>query len=271
MDWSLALLSQGIESVIQRDSAGGWELHVATADAPRARATIEQFRRENLRWPWRRKVWHGQILFDGAAVLWVVLTGAFFLAGSPEIQEKGILDAAALAQGQWWRFFTAEVLHSDSLHFASNSVFGLLLLGFALGRYGTGVGLLAAFLAGAAGNVLSWVVHGATHRSLGASGVVMGALGLLAAQSWNSVRGHPQGWRIGLGGLAAGLMLFVLLALTPGSDVAAHLGGFAAGTILGILLALDARLAGRSVVNLLASLLLAALVVVSWLLALRAT
>jgi membrane associated rhomboid family serine protease len=64
-------------------------------------------------------------------------------------------------------------------------------------------------------------------------------------------------------------MLFVLVGLHPGSDVAAHLGGFVAGTVLGFLLALDGRLAARPIVNSLAALLLATLIVGSWRLALR--
>ena len=35
-------------------------------------------------------------------------------------------------------------LHADVGHFATNATFGLVLLGLVMGRYGTGVGLLAA-------------------------------------------------------------------------------------------------------------------------------
>jgi rhomboid protease GluP len=269
MDWSLALVSQGIESVIHHEPEGGWQLVVAAADAERALATIEQFRRENLRWPWRRTVWHGRALFDWASLLWVLLTGLFFLEPSSGFRAAGIMDTAAVAKGEWWRVFTAEVLHADLLHFTSNAVFGLLLLGLALGRYGTGIGLLAAYLAGAAGNLASLFVHGETHRSLGASGVVMGALGLLAAQSWPQLRGHPRAFRLALGGLAGGLMLFLLLGLSPGSDVAAHFGGFLAGLLLGSALAFVPRLAERSFPNLCAGILLAAIIIWPWMLALR--
>lgn len=270
MDWSLALVSQGIESVIRHEPEGGWQLFVATVDAERALATIEQFRRENLRWPWRRKVGRRGTLFDGASLLWVLLTGAFFFGSASGFRASGIMDAAAVAKGEWWRLFTAEVLHADWLHFATNGVFGLLLLGLALGRYGTGVGLLAAYLAGAAGNLSSWLVHGETHRSLGASGVVMGALGLLAAQSWPRLNDNPWALRLALGGLSGGLMLFLILGLSPGSDVAAHFGGFVAGAIFGSLLALLPRSAERPLLNLSAGFLLAALIIWPWLLALRA-
>lgn len=268
MDWSLALVSQGIESVIHHDEAGGWELLVAAANAGPARATIEQFRRENLRWPWRREVWQGRALFDWSALLWVLIT-AFFFAGGDGLRAAGIMDATKFAGGEWFRLFTAEVLHADLMHFATNAVFGLLLLGLALGRFGSGVGLLATFLAGATGNLLSLLVHGPTLRSLGASGVVMGALGLLAAQSWPQLRSHPRAFRLALAGVAGGLMLFLILGTSPGSDVAAHLGGFGTGIIFGSALSFAPRLHERPGLNLLAALTFGLLILGPWWLALR--
>lgn len=271
MDWSLVLASQGIETTIEEHPAHGWTLVVAKADLAAAQAAIEQYRRENLRWPWRRQVSESGLLFDWAGVLWVVINAAFFwFNGTPaDLRPAGAMDMAALKHGEWWRLFTAEWLHADFLHLASNSVFGLLLLGLALGRYGTGVGLLAAYLAGAAGNVASALLHGESYRSLGASGVVMGALGLLAMQSVALLKQNPHAVRLALGGLTGGGMLFLLLGLNPGSDVTAHLGGFFAGILFGAALAPIPRLTNRHRLNLAAGLSFAALVVWTWGLALR--
>jgi len=271
MDWSLVLASQGIEAVILNDPDDGWQLNIPAAEVDRARAAIELYRRENRRWHWRQPVLQGRALFDSASVLWVLLTAAFFGFNSSarDFRLVGVMDGAALAHGEWWRIFTAEVLHADLMHFATNAVFGLLLLGLAMGRYGTGVGLLAAYLAGAAANVMSWLLHGEAHRALGASGVVMGALGLLAPQSVTMLRGNPRALRLAFGGLAGGVMLFVLLGLSPDTDVAAHLGGFAAGVFIGFWLALIPRLEQRRWVNWLAGILLAALLIWPWLMALR--
>lgn len=268
MDWSLALLSQGIESEIRHEPELGWELLVPAAESERARATIEQFRRENLRWPWRREVWQGRALFDWSALVWV-LTTAFFFAGGDGLRAAGLLDATKVAGGEWFRLFTAEVLHADLMHFATNAVFGLLLLGLALGRFGSGVGLLAAFLSGTAGNLLSLLFHERTLRSLGASGVVMGALGLLAAQSWPQLKHHPRATRLAVAGVAGGVMLFLVLGTNPGSDVAAHLGGFLAGIIFGSALSFVPRLPERSGLNLIAIFLFLALLLAPWWLALR--
>ena len=271
MDWSLVLASQGIEAVIQNEPDDGWQLLVAAEHGNSARAAIAQYRKENRRWRWRQPVLQGRAFFDSASGLWVLLTAAFFALNSTprDFRPVGILDGPALAHGEWWRIFTAEVLHADLMHFASNAVFGFLLLGLAMGRYGTGVGLLAAYLAGAGGNVFSWLLHGEGHRALGASGVVMGALGLLVPQSITSLRRNPRALRLALAGLAGGVLLFVLLGLSPGTDVAAHLGGFASGVLIGLGLSLVPKLEQRRLANLVAGILLAWLVIWPWMMALQ--
>jgi rhomboid protease GluP len=113
-----------------------------------------------------------------------------------------------------------------------------VLLGLAMGRYGTGFGLLAAYLSGVGGNLLALWFYPEPHRSLGASGMVTGCLGLLAVQSIFLLRRHRKATRVFIAGVLGGLMLFVLLGLSPGTDVVAHLGGFATGLLAGGVLAL---------------------------------
>jgi membrane associated rhomboid family serine protease len=110
---------------------------------------------------------------------------------------------------------------------------GVVLLGLAMGRYGSGTGLLAAYLAGAAGNLAGLMIYPEPHYGLGASGMVMGGLGLLAVHSVTLLRHGAAGRKYVLRGLFAGLMLFVLFGLSPETDVVAHFGGFAAGLVLG--------------------------------------
>jgi len=99
---------------------------------------------------------------------------------------------------------------------------------------------------------------------------VMGALGLLAVQSLPLVRKDPHAFKLAIGGIVGGLMLFVLLGLgpEPQTDVVAHLGGFIAGLLLGALLAPAPKVAQRPLVNVAAGFVFAALVVVTWALAL---
>lgn len=272
LDWSLVLASQGISAVIEHQPEAGWGLLIPAVELSRASDTIKLYQRENRHWPWQRTLLKQEVIFDWAATLWLVLTCiAFQLQSSfKPFYDAGVLDSAAVSRGEWWRCFTAELLHADLLHLATNSVFGLLLLGLAMGRFGTGLGLLAAYVSGTAGNVFSWLVYRETHLSLGASGVVMGALGLLAAQSFGASRADQRGWKTPLAGLAAGVMLFVLIGLSPGTDIAAHFGGFVAGTLLGAGLVTFRRLSRQPLANLIAGLLFACLVIWPWVIALKA-
>jgi len=71
---------------------------------------------------------------------------------------------------------------------------------------------------------------------LGASGMVMGGLGLLAAQSLTLLRHGFIGRQQMLRGLLAGVMLFVLFGLSPETDLLAHFTGFIMGLALGVVL-----------------------------------
>jgi len=266
MEWSLALISQGISSTIER-SESGWGLVVDSEEHDSAVITIERYRIENQHWPWRQKV-REQILFDWGSLAWVLLLCLFYWVDTERfsLREQGVMNATAVSAGQWWRLFTAMFLHADAAHLAMNASIGLFLLGLAMGGYGTGIGLLAAFLAGAGGNIATWLIF-KTHLSLGASGMVMGCLGLIAAESVSSAP-RPIPMKYLLSGLAGGGLLFVLLGLSPDSDVLAHLGGFVSGAALGVLLGRFPGITQSSTANLVAGLVFSALVLLAWGLAL---
>jgi len=181
----------------------------------------------------------------------------------------GMMNNAALTHGEWWRLFTATWLHADLAHLAMNAVFGFLFLGLVMGRYGPGVGLLAACLAGAGGNLAAGWVHEATMRGLGASGVVMGALGLLTVPSLILPKQQKaNAFRLIAGGLLAGVLIFVMIGVNPETDVVAHFGGFVTGWLLGLVLACVSRFTRRPRVNLVAGILYALLIIIPWFLAL---
>ncbi len=241
MDWSLVLLSQGIESTIEyRADDGRWVLELPDGELTRALTAIQTYEAENRAWPWRQPVFHQTALFDWASLAWAVLIVAFYVLDPARAFEAGgALSGVAVRHGEWWRCFTAVWLHADLAHLTGNAMFGCLLLGLALGRYGTGRGLLAAYLAGAAANLARCVAVPATRMGLGASGMVMGALGLLAVQyvpTWGVAR---QPLRYLLAGLSAGVMLFVLLGVAPESDVLVHAAGFVFGVLFGLVLNLQ--------------------------------
>jgi rhomboid protease GluP len=270
MDWSLALASQGIEPVIEHNEETGWALVVSTAENERSLAIIEQYRLENRHWPWRKRVFKDGPLFDSASMCWVLLTMIFFWfsGDDAEVRNVGIMDSQAVAHGQWWRLFTATLLHADVAHLATNSIFGLLLMGLAMGRYGSGLGMLGAFLAGVCGNIAGYWIYPEGHRSLGASGVVTGALGLLTTQSLSYIRSTPRPLRFIIGAVGGGVMLFVLLGTNKDSDVVAHFGGFVSGAVFGALLSLLPK-GNHSFANACAGLVTAAFIIWPWWMALR--
>jgi membrane associated rhomboid family serine protease len=273
MDWGLVLASQGMEAVID-NSAQGWALLVAAPDYERAQATLKQYQWENRGWPWRQPLPETGLLFHWGSSGWVAAIVAFYYWSAvrfPGIKSAGILDSQKVRQGQWWRLCTAITLHENLPHLMANATTGFILMGLAMARYGAGVGLLAAFLAGAFGNVASLLLYSQPHLSLGASGMVMGALGLVTVQSFVLWRKYRPGGRFFFRALAAGLMILALLGFSPESDMVAHVGGFIAGAIFGCALGLapPARWQ-RGPVNVGAFLALAALLLATWRLALRA-
>jgi rhomboid protease GluP len=272
MDYSLVLISQGIEAVIDSSESDGWGLVVAGQDYDRAVEVLHQYRIENRGWPLRHRVSSDGPFFDWASLAWVLLVGLFFWVQShadSSFREAGLMNAVAVSHGQWWRLFTAIFLHADLGHFAMNASIGFFLLGLTMGNMGAGFGLLAAYLAGVCGNVATWLVFSEGHRSLGASGMVMGCVGLLAVQSVVFRRAHS--WKFALGGLAAGALLFALLGLDPQSDVLAHLGGFVGGLVIGGGLILVPRLCRNTMANVVAGFVFSGLVILPWWLALRSS
>jgi rhomboid protease GluP len=235
MDWGLVLASQGIEAVINK-SEEGWSLLVEPQDIDRAQAAVRQYQLENRGWRWRQPLPEAGGLFHWGSLGWAAAIVALYYWSEirfPGIKDAGIIDSEKVRHGQWWRLFTAVTLHENFSHVMANATTGFVLIGLAMARYGAGVGLLAAFLAGVIGNVASLLVYWEPHLSLGASGMVMGALGLVTVQSFAFWRKYRPGGRFFFRAVAAGLMILALLGFSPESDMVAHVGGFIAGAVFG--------------------------------------
>lgn len=238
MDWSLVLASQEIPTTIHRSERFGWLLIVAAADYERALDAIRHYRDENRHWHWRQPLpWSSLPFHWGGVIVGGILALVHHLGAlQPALHEAWLFKSEAIRSGEWWRLFTAVLLHADLAHLMANVTTGILLFGLAMARFGSGTALLAAYLAGALGNVAGLILYGKPYTGLGASGMVMGALGLLTFHSANLWRRNPAASRILLRGFLAGILLFVVLGSNPNSDVIAHLGGFVAGGLLGAIL-----------------------------------
>lgn len=272
MDWSLALTSQGIEVAIVQTGEERFALQVSAADSVRAFQTLKLYHQENRGWGW----WVARadegprfeiraILWVAVLILWYALTERF-----GHWKSAGILDSNACLAGEWWRLFTAVTLHHDLAHLAGNCAIGLLLFGLAGARYGLGLSLLTAYLAGVIGNFTGLLVYEAGYNSLGASGMVMGALGILISRPMTSPELPATQRKRLIVAVSVGVMLFVLLGVSgdPQTDMVAHLAGFVAGLFFGWMLR---RLAARQAPSVQAGALggFILLLVLTWGLALR--
>lgn len=269
LDWCLVLASQHIESI--PDCAGeppGWFLLVPRSSLERANEAITQYEIENRAWPLRHSLFESGPSFDTASLAWAILLVVFFASQqfNPGLQSVGTLNPLAIAEGQWWRPFTAIMLHLDTGHLISNAVLGTLVLGLAMGALGPGTGLLGAYLAGVIGNILAYLLRPASppYEALGASGMVFGALGLLAAHwttVWIKTRHRP---RHAVSGAIAAILIFVFLGMSPQSDLLAHAGGFVGGLGIGLSMARHWHIARKPSVNLLAGICTVVVIIGPW-------
>ncbi|MGV3774481.1 MAG: rhomboid family intramembrane serine protease [Verrucomicrobiales bacterium] len=272
MDWSLVLASQDIQTTILREpESKRWRLEIPTHDHSRALEAIRQYRLENRGWEWRRELPGANLEIHVGALFWCIYLAAFYLITTsiyPELRIAGRLDSELVKTGEWWRLFTPVLLHADMAHLAANAVFGTLFLGLAMARFGPGVALLATFLAGAAGNIFGVSIATRPYYGVGASGMMMGALGMLCIHSAGLWRINRKSARYIMSGVASGIFIFVLFGLNPSSDIMAHTGGFLGGLFFGTILAFipEEKLQFKKL-NLLALSLLGFLVIGTWALA----
>jgi rhomboid protease GluP len=248
MDWSLVLASQGIETAIGTPAEErGWHLIVARPDLGRALESLRLYRQENRARRWLHPLPGSDLVFDSSSGVWLVLLAAFYWIDAAQLghlRAVGMVDSQAVQAGEWWRLFTALMLHADLAHLAVNVTTGFLLLGLAMGTLGAGLAMLGAYAAGVCGNVAGLWLYANPHRGLGASGMVLGALGLLTAQSIVFWRTGGAGKPLVVRGLLGGGLLLVLLGLSPNpqTDVIAHVAGFLGGLVLGaVIVGLPAR------------------------------
>ena len=245
-DWSLTLASQRIENtIVYLSGARQWGVFVPEIECARAGCHIELFCREMASRPKHRppsKLKAGAIrLFHPALIFWSLFLIAVHWsveAANADLKALGVMDSVKASSGEWFRLFSAVTLHADVDHLVSNLVGGFLFVSAAATQWGVGVALLLSYCAGVMGNLLGWWMYEPPHQSLGASGMVFGALGLCLATPFFRVSG--TGWR--RRAVAATVMLFALFGLNPASDIVAHVGGLLGGATIGWV----ALLLGRS-------------------------
>jgi rhomboid protease GluP len=264
----LVVLSMQLPYWMYPVEEGGYALLVEAEHLSAAREQIDKFENESRLWPPRPLSEHDQPAGPAALLAAGVVLIAFFILQqkAPNATHAGLLDAAALFRGEWWRPFTALTLHADLTHLMANLGAGLFFGLFALRRFGPGLGLLLILLAGSAGNLLSATLrYPEFYQSLGASTAVFAALGLRVGAALLHARDEARllRRRRRLVPIAAGIALLGLLgAGSPRVDVIAHATGFLSGLACGTALAAAAvrlhaarwqRIAGAATALLLAA------------------
>jgi len=161
------------------------------------------------------------------------LTILWGLTGEPQYRLGASFGPAIFYGHEWWRLVTAMFLHGGLIHIAFNMM-ALMQIGPAVEEvYGSARYLFLYVVTGAFG----YLVSAATgHFSLGASGALLGLVGLMLAIT--TKRGGAQMRELRSRLISAIVILFVLgFSGFMAMDNWAHGGGLAAGFLLGKLFA----------------------------------
>ena len=190
------------------------------------------------------------VLFVFSLALSMQLTGGFSGMGNISGQVLYRLGAretqAILDYGEIWRLVMPIFLHGNLIHIGFNT-FVLMDLGPQMEEtYGSPRYLYLYLLTGIFGNVVStawsFFFYGGGGLSIGASGSLMGLIGLMLAITTRRGGAMMQMVR---SQLLKWVLYIFLLGLFVNADNAAHAGGLAAGFLLGKLFADREPIAGK--------------------------
>src|SRR6185503_18494373 len=129
LDWSLVLLSQGIESEIEPGENGSWQIAVDETEFGRAARVLRLYRLENRRLP-ATPIEPAKLVFDwGQTWFFALLLLIFALSETrfPMLRDFARMDTKAFLAGEWWRPITAVLLHHDAAHLVANGTCGMTL------------------------------------------------------------------------------------------------------------------------------------------------
>jgi rhomboid protease GluP len=240
--WALVLASRNVPYRLESSDAG-WQLLVPGVQYQAACAELRLYEEENRDWPPSAPPVH-PMTENTLATLSVLLLLATFhnliqldaawFGNSPvKWVESGNADAGAIMAGQLWRSVTALTLHSDWPHLLGNLAIGGVFIVSLCRDLGSGLAWTLLLWSGILGNLANAWLQPPYHHSIGASTLVFGAVGILAAVSLVRQRNRRRRrWPLPV----AGALALLALLGTEGSrtDLGAHLFGLVFGLILGL-------------------------------------
>jgi membrane associated rhomboid family serine protease len=169
-------------------------------------------------------------------VIEVILGGpqALFNPSAQILFDMGAMQPIAVADGQFWRLFTAMFLHAGLLHVALNAYFFWLFGRMVEASFGRTWMVLIYVVAGFLASVASYAFGPVTTLAVGASGAISGVFGAFIAYNYRR-RQHAMN----AANLRLALTVIVLNAVIAigysSIDWRAHVGGLVAGFALGYL------------------------------------
>lgn len=164
------------------------------------------------------------------------LGGGMFSGSVGPLGAANLINAGAVANGEWWRIITSAFFHLGLIHLAFN-MYVLYLYGQLVERMYGPIEYAAIYLLCAAGGSVLTILVDPRQSAAGASGAIFGLVGMLfvVSRRHHAVLGREARTVVaGIGSYLVFLLLFTFLV--PGISWTGHLGGLAVGALLGLLL-----------------------------------
>lgn len=175
------------------------------------------------------KVTSGLMIINIIVFILMTLSG-----GSENIENLirfGANSKILVAEGEWWRLFTASFIHIGFFHILFNMYF-FYSLGPVFERlFGSMNFLIIYLIAGIFGNLLSFAFGSPYTVSAGASTSLYGMLGL-AIGLMETYRDDEIIRSFGASFISVVVINVIYSLLAPGVGIYGHLGGFVAGFLL---------------------------------------
>ncbi|MFO7883517.1 MAG: rhomboid family intramembrane serine protease [Desulfobacteraceae bacterium] len=233
----LVLASQGIKAEAEENN-GFFDLHLDEEKTAAACTILETYYDENTKQgsdigqtplPRLKKI--TPLLM--AAVISIIHVGCVYTGFHSRAVIMFGSSGLYILQGEYYRIFTALLLHADMEHLAGN-IAGILIFGSPVCTLtGNLRGLLLLAGAGSAGNLINALMYKTARLSIGASTAVMGGAGILTVLQIKrkaSLKGLKPAVFLPL---AAGAALVGMLSGGENTDVSAHIFGFISGIGIG--------------------------------------
>ena len=164
------------------------------------------------------------------------LGGGMFGGSVGPLGAQNLINASAVAQGEWWRIFTSAFFHLGAIHLAFN-MYVLYLYGQIAERMYGRIEFLAIYLLCAAGGSVLTILVDPDQSAVGASGAIFGVVGLLFVVSRRHhavLGGQARTMVAGIGSYLVFLLVFTFIV--PNISWTGHLGGLIVGATLGFFL-----------------------------------